>query len=210
MAAFNEDLDEEELLKKANSIENLVSTFSLTDTYSINKGETKKALHLSHFTAKMLNPNQKLKIFAILESNMKKLYLDNGWSWNDVNKNNEIFHNPSHYLILHDEENVEDIVAYILFRFEWDDEEEPEYPVLYVYEVQLVEEWRSCGAGRFLVDLALKISRETFMKRIMLTCLKANQRAMSFYQKLGFTVDSNSPSKYGFKEVYEILSIATA
>ena len=30
------------------------------------------------------------------------------------------------------------VAAFTMFRFEWDDEDEPEYPVLFLYEFQVV------------------------------------------------------------------------
>lgn len=41
----------------------------------------------------------------------------------------------------------------------------------------------------------------------MLTCFKENTAAMTFYQKLGFDIDENSPSVGGIDVDYEILSI---
>ncbi len=45
------------------------------------------------------------------------------------------------------------------------------------------------------------------MWKTMLTCFKCNESAMSFYKRIGFAVDTNSPSQFGhFDEPYEILS----
>lgn len=44
------------------------------------------------------------------------------------------------------------------------------------------------------------------MWKTMLTCFKCNGPAMTFYKHIGFDIDCNSPSKYGFDECYEILS----
>ena len=49
------------------------------------------------------------------------------------------------------------IVAFALFRFEWDDEEEPEYPVLYCYELQIRSTFQGRGLGRNLMDV-LKVT----------------------------------------------------
>ena len=41
----------------------------------------------------------------------------------------------------------------------------------------------------------------------MLTSLKTNTKAMTFYNKLGFVSDASSPSKFGLEMDYEILSM---
>lgn len=58
------------------------------------------------------------------------------------------------------------------------------------------------------MDLLVKIAKHEKKKKVMLTCFKNNVPAMAFYYKIGFTIDSNSPSSFGhMNELYEILSI---
>ena len=45
------------------------------------------------------------------------------------------------------------------------------------------------------------------MQKVLLTVFKNNKPAMGFYSKIGFGIDSNSPSACGYDdESYEILS----
>ena len=47
-----------------------------------------------------------------------------------------MFSEKSHYLILKTQSST-DIVAYTHFQTVWDDEDEPHYPVLYCFELQV-------------------------------------------------------------------------
>jgi len=93
-----------------------------------------------------------------------------------------------------------------MFRFTWDDEDEPEFPVLFCYELQVDEKYRGSGIGARLMDIEKKIAASRNMWKVMLTCFKVNRRALHFYEKIGFGVDVNSPSSHGHDTDYEILS----
>jgi Acetyltransferase (GNAT) family len=43
--------------------------------------------------------------------------------------------------------NRRQLVGYAMFRFEWDDEDEPEHPVLYLYELQVHKGYRGLKIG---------------------------------------------------------------
>lgn len=58
-----------------------------------------------------------------------------------------------------------------------------------------------------MLQVLTQISDHFHMWKTMLTCFKANEKAMRFYLRNGFDVDSNSPSRHGHaEECYEILS----
>jgi ribosomal protein S18 acetylase RimI-like enzyme len=100
----------------------------------------------------------------------------------------------------------QEILAFAAFRFEWDDDEEPDFPVLYVYEMQVSSAWQGHGFGGQLMALVLKVSDRLKMTKVMLTCFVSNTGAMKFYKDLGFARDCNSPLAMGFKVDYEVLS----
>lgn len=60
--------------------------------------------------------------------------------------------------------------------------------------------------GKKLVEYTKQIVNAYGLKKCMLTCLKINTKAMAFYSKIGFAVDSSSPSQFGEDVCYEILS----
>jgi ribosomal protein S18 acetylase RimI-like enzyme len=88
-----------------------------------------------------------------------------------------------------------------------DDEDEPEYPVLYCYELQISHSYQGKGIGKHIMELLNQFQKSCQMKKVMLTCFKINSSAMNFYLKNGFYIDEYSPSKFGDIHChYEILS----
>ena len=87
-----------------------------------------------------------------------------------------------------------------------DDEEEPEYPVLYCYELQTQPTYQGRGLGKRLMEVLSNTCSKLKLNKVMLTCFNINESALAFYKAIGFKVDDNSPSKCGFPSDYEILS----
>lgn len=78
-------------------------------------------------------------------------------------------------------------------------------PVLYIYELQVVEGERGRGLGSSLLRRLEDIAINSDLP-IMLTCFKANVDAMRFYTKAGYSIDEISPSRCGYHDYdYEIL-----
>ncbi len=98
------------------------------------------------------------------------------------------------------------IIAFASFRFEWDDEEEPEYPVLYCYELQVSSIMQGHGIGKQLMTLLVQIADRLKMWKVLLTCFTSNSAALKFYRGIGFDTDTNSPLANGFPADYDILS----
>ena len=98
------------------------------------------------------------------------------------------------------------IVGYTVFRFEWDDEEEPEYPVLYCYELQVCKTVQGHGIGRQLMSLLVQTADKLKLWKVLLTCFTVNTQALKFYREIGFDTDVNSPIANGVAADYEILS----
>lgn len=158
----------------------------------------------------------KQQITDLFVANMRDRYLAAGWECNVAEKQKELFHKASRFILLlrpvqqtGDVTSIttEEVVGYIMFRFTWDDEDEPEYPVLYVYELQVQQQALRQGLGRYLLQYVLQLSKHLGMRKVLLTCLKNSTDALAFYRSMGLGIDMNSPSRGGFhKEVYEILS----
>ena len=117
-----------------------------------------------------LRTKDKKRIFQIFEKNMKHWYLKN-WGWDEVEKKKELFHPNSRFLCVYASPRSEDItadgsgpsssrsatkidrkeeelIAFVMFRFEWDDEDEPEHPVVFCYEIQVCEDYRGQSLGK--------------------------------------------------------------
>jgi len=99
------------------------------------------------------------------------------------------------------------IEAFAAYRFEWDDDDEPEHPVLYLYELQVDAACQGQGLGRHLMSMLVAIANKWSMWKVLLTVFKTNTKAVAFYKSIGFGIDVNSPSRCGFKkEMHELMS----
>lgn len=195
-----ESLDVTELLRRANSTTKLREECNL--------GKSFESYSLVEAVSMTLSDHQKNTIFEMYSQNMKALYeAIPSWGWSDNEKSKDLFRSTSKFLLLVNPDNNDDVKAFTMFRFEWDDEDEPEHPVLFCYELQIASSEQRKGLGKALMTALLKISKQLGLWKTMLTCFKSNTSAMDFYHKVGFSTDVNSPSSCGyFDEPYEILS----
>ena len=199
----NDDDDVIELMKRATSIDDHLHHLGIDSNININ---INKKYTLKCVKSSCLTTPQKNDLFALFEANMKDMY-DKTWGWNKEDKIKELFAPTSKFLMIEDNDDADKIVAFTTFRFEWDDEEEPEYPVLYCYELQISDDHQGKGIGKRLMELLVQFQKACLMRKVMLTCFKINTMAMSFYLKNGFYIDECSPSKFGDIDChYEILS----
>jgi len=67
--------------------------------------------------------------------------------------------------------------------------------VLYCYELQVESEYRSEHIGRRIMQILETMSTHWKMKKVILTVLRHNPRAISFYMDLGYTYDETSPTR---------------
>jgi ribosomal protein S18 acetylase RimI-like enzyme len=192
----------EKVIQRANGVSNfgfdqtIVSQICLAD----------KEFVVTSCKAQDVSSKAKVKIMDILRDNMRNMYEKSGWGWKEVEKRKEVFHKMSRLIYLGENDNPLEPVAFVVFRFVWDDDDEPEYPVLYCYELQVDQSMQKIGAGLALMRMLQNIAAAYDMKKVSLTVFKNNTAAIAFYKKAGFIVDSESPSQYGEDECYEILS----
>ena len=206
----NDDDDDDDdiirLMYTANSIDDHIKSLQINDVISFI--DPIKTYRLQCKKSTTLTDKQKVSIFNLFECNMKDMYIKT-WGWNKNEKLKELFSPTSKFLMIVDENDkeYESIVSFAMFRFEWDDEDEPEYPVLYCYELQTSNQYQGKGIGKYLMKLLVQFQEACSMRKVMLTCFKINTTAMNFYLKNGFYIDENSPSNFGDYDChYEILS----
>lgn len=202
----DDNVDMIELIRTASAIDDHMKHMNINDI--ITYIDSNKEYKIKCMKASQLSIQQKEMLFNLFEKNMKEMY-EKTWGWNKDDKMKELFTSASKFLMIIAEknENEEEIIAFSMFRFEWDDEDEPEYPVLYCYELQISNSYQGKGIGKHIMELLNKFQKATHMKKVMLTCFKINAAAMNFYLKNGFYIDECSPSRFGDVHChYEILS----
>lgn len=165
---------------------------------------------------------QCLKLF---ETNMGDLYRSSSWGLDLDQKRNELEHPKAHFLLasLHSQPNSNSsmsmsmsmassneparLAAFVHFRYEYDDADDPETTVLYVYEIQVAEPFRRQGLGRKLMAVVEYLASAMQLTSVVLTVFVRNEIALRFYRDiLNYQIDTSSPSRHGEVADYEILS----
>jgi ribosomal protein S18 acetylase RimI-like enzyme len=123
--------------------------------------------------------------FELTERHMKTFY-EGSWGWIEKDKRNELFEERSRYLIAI-KESVP--IAFIHIRFEQHDVED----VLYIYELQVEDQYQRIGLGRFLMQAAEFIGLKNKMDYVLLTVFLANAPACQFYRNLQYQPHKTSP-----------------
>lgn len=67
---------------------------------------------------------------------------------------------------------------------------------MYCYEIQLRDRYRGRSIGRCLMNLLSLIAKDSKISSVMLTVFKFNERALRFFQNLGFSKDESDPSNF--------------
>nr|CAG4637546.1 EOG090X0MNC [Ceriodaphnia reticulata] len=191
-------LSEEELLvKKANSQENPFGQLVAFQSFSRNGLEVQlKCCKVSQLEKTTIDWSCDL-----LKRNMKQMYEESAWGWNEKEKFVEMTENSAWYLIAFNKDGSP--LAFSHFRFDID----YGLPVLYCYELQLELECRSKGLGRFMLQILELMAFKANMKKVVLTVFLHNLNAVGFFKSLGYSVDETSPLNTLEEQFdYEILS----
>jgi ribosomal protein S18 acetylase RimI-like enzyme len=154
---------------------------------------------------------------------MTKLYRVSNWGLNLSKKAKELRHERARFLVITKEssygtaplstrQSSAEVIAFSHFRYELDDDEQPKYPVLYVYELQVKQEFQRHSLGKKLMTLMELMALRNGMAYVMLTVFKFNTIATAFYlNKMRYSIADQSPSKCATDEEeaktvdYEIL-----
>jgi len=167
-------------------------------------------LSITCHKVELMDEDTKDFVFNITRNNMKPMwdkreseaeskgYEKSEWGWDDKTKKDEMFDGMARYLIARNQEGKP--VAMALFRFDMECDDE----VLYCYEIQLSEEVRRKGLGKFLMQVLELMAFKNNMSKLMVTCFKDNAPAQSFFkEKLKYTVDETSPEESLAETMYD-------
>ena len=177
--------EESEKLKSANACMNLIEECKL-DAYLLDNIANKYKIEIIP-SINNIQPQDKSILLQIFETNMKSYYDQTSWGWDIKTKTNEIFSYNSKFIILR-HLHTNDIIAWCVFKFEWDDLDEPEHGVLFCYELQVDSKYKSLGLGKWMMNILVKIEEHFQLWKTMLTCFKCNTLAIQFYQKVSYVM----------------------
>merc|ERR1712012_1120159 len=160
------------------------------------------ACNLSTRRATDLDENEKKAAVDLLIRNMKALYEQSNWGWNEKNKKDEMLEDSAWYLLAKNEEGK--ICGFSHFRYDMDYDDE----VLYVYEIQIDPSYQRKGIGRFMMFALEMLAFKADMRKIMLTVFKHNPEADKFFKNtMKYEIDETCPIDDVVEQYdYEILS----
>ncbi|KIM48139.1 hypothetical protein M413DRAFT_439860, partial [Hebeloma cylindrosporum] len=170
------------LANKASSAQ-LAKVVSSSYELPSNRSCRVKVMHSSD-----LKRTQRESIWAVFEANMYEFYKSSSFGWDPEAKRKELFHSLSRFILVH-EADTDTLLAFIMLRFELEEEED----VIYCYDIQVTKAAQGMGLGKELLSELAKIGNAYEMEKIMLTVLKANTKATAFYKAIGFELDPTSP-----------------
>ncbi|KAG8746714.1 hypothetical protein FRC10_004018 [Ceratobasidium sp. 414] len=124
---------------------------------------------------------QKDNVWSLFETNMRDIYIeakDPYLKWGPAKKKRELFDEKSRYILLESEDQSE-LVAFCMFRFEADENEQGVMEFLmYIYEIQVSKEFQGLGACRRMFDALERLSSEYQVQLMMLTAFRFNTQAI--------------------------------
>jgi len=136
--------------------------------------------------------------YDLIEDTSRPAYETSSWGWHPRAKKREMKDDDMHYLLvrqLHAEPLAADseanVAGFLSFMITHDST--PAVPVLYIYEIHLIESLRGVGLGAHLMKIAESIARSIGVEKVMLTCFLSNETALKFYEGRGYRVDACSP-----------------
>lgn len=169
----------------ANEVEDPLAPLAAFKTFSRNG----LSLHLVCQRVTDLSKEDIDWVFELTKCNMQSLYEDSTWGWSDKKKRDEMTEDKAWYLIAKTDSGK--AVGFSHFRFDLEEGDE----VLYCYEIQLDSDSRCKGLGKFLMQILEIMAHRAQMKKVMLTVLKKNERAVNFFTNvLKFQTDETSPA----------------
>ena len=191
--SFFVDFDVEFLSSKSFAIEKINNGYGL----HLSPMQNKTSMPLMPMTINMYQNLPKelerpcMKLFT---ENMKEFYESSSWGLDTGDKLAELRHENAKYLVVHENDSI---CAFCHFRFE--DEE-----VLYIWELQVSDEYRGIGLGRLLMSIVEKVALSQGRTKMMLTVFTTNVGARTFYKRLGFKSDRESPRNADYVILFKL------
>ncbi|XP_020712265.2 N-alpha-acetyltransferase 40 [Athalia rosae] len=171
------------LVDKANATIDPLSTLEFLRNYKAKDGTM---VEVSCHRVGDLSKETVSWILDLMERNMKKMYEQSSWGWDQVSKQTELLEPAAWYLIATCGGKP---IGFSHFRFDIDYGIE----VLYCYEIQLESSTRRKGLGRFMMQVLESMAFQARMQKVILTVFKHNPAAISFFHSLGYGLDSTTP-----------------
>lgn len=147
-----------------------------------------------------LKKAEKAVLYACLdlvEASSANDYKNSEMKWSLVSKRKEMLLPDMKYLVIQekshspdtDDENSQMVCGFVSYMITYEDG----YEVVYIYEIHLKPVFCGLGVGKVLLGLVEDIGRKVKVGKAMLTVFKSNQRAVKWYDRMGYIMDDFSP-----------------
>ncbi|EXJ96165.1 hypothetical protein A1O1_01291 [Capronia coronata CBS 617.96] len=156
------------------------STASLLDGHS--------ELHHCQDDASHIPPALLEQCLKLIELTSAQDYQNSELKWSPSKKRKEMRLPDMKYIILV-ERNTSNLAGFISFMITYEDG----YEVVYIYEIHFAPAWQGKGLGKKLMRAVEAIGQSVGVGKSMLTVFTANERAVNWYHKLGYSEDEFSP-----------------
>ncbi|KAF7784372.1 hypothetical protein Agabi119p4_537 [Agaricus bisporus var. burnettii] len=177
--------------RKSGRVRRAVNATSSDILACLERNDTMPFIRIAHNSE--LEAKEKADMWDLYEENMFDLYSNSSFGWKPAKRKKEIFHTLSRFLLIYDsQEEASKMIGFCMFRFE----NEEGGCVVYCYDIQLSSQHQRRGIGKMVMEFVFSICKFFDMDKTVLTVLKANKKAMTFYQTCGFKPDPASPSVY--------------
>ncbi|CAJ0575589.1 unnamed protein product, partial [Mesorhabditis spiculigera] len=122
-------------------------------------------------------------IFDLFRRNMRKLYEQSEWGYDEVSKKQELTATTARFIIARDQKGQP--LGYVHYRFDLDQGRR----VVYCYELQIEPTFQGLGAGTHFIKALEEVARKTDMLYVMATVFKHNTKSLDFFHKHGYVTD---------------------
>lgn len=151
--------------------------------------------------------------FDLVKSNMESVYDASGYGWDDEDKKRELTEQGARFLLVRDKSG--ELVGFCHFRFTVQGDVMDKMagePCIYVWDVQVEDEYQRKGVGKHLLTLLSLIGTREHMKHICLPVQMFDNRSQNWVESVkGFSPDKSLKRLVGFDsemEGFEVYSKA--
>ena len=124
----------------------------------------------------------------VVENTSSNDYKSSSAGWSRAKKRKEMQLPDLRYIIIR-KAHGGDIMGFASFMLTFEDG----YEVIYLYEIHLHRDLQGLGLGKQLMEMFEGAGSIAEVKKAMLTVFKANDKALRFYENLGYSEDDFSP-----------------
>ncbi|KAI6190351.1 N-alpha-acetyltransferase 40 [Aphelenchoides bicaudatus] len=137
------------------------------------------------FWATHLDDAQFEWVFELFAKNMEEFYRKSEWGYDEDLKKNELRATTARYIVVRNKDGKK--LAFLHYRFVIEANE----PVLYIYELQVEQDYQNQGIGSLLLDIVEKVAKKVGMVKTYATVFKFNTLSLEFFRNRGYENDEN-------------------